>query len=247
MRPNYSRYVASLGALLLLALSLIGCQDTLLDRTQPDPASPEQIGDGGSDRLEGAVTVSIAYDTPSLRTPQTRALSVEQESELKLATTRVMIFDSNGEYQYDAPLTKITRSTSDIQQGNLTVQIKPGQGLGIVVLANLSETEKARKVRGTKADILNSFEYSMSQITDFATTGLPMWGEVTQVTVDQSAGAVPSIGKTIHLLRAVARVDVGLKMSAVGKSGKDSDFDETASDLISTIVDPAKKSSKKVK
>lgn len=247
MRPNNSRFVASLGVLLLLALSLVGCQDALLDRTQPDPASPEQIGDDVTDRLDGAVAVSLTYDTPALRLPHTRTLSVEQESELKLATTRVMIFNSNDEYQYDAPLTKIDRSTTDKQQGTLTVQIKPEKGLGIVVLANLSEAEKVRKVTGTKADILKSFEYSMSQTTDFATTGLPMWGEVTQVTVDQSAGAVPSIGKTIHLLRAVARVDVGLKMSAVGTSGKDSDFDETASDLISTIVEPADKSSMKVK
>ena len=144
MRPNNSRFVASLGVLLLLALSLVGCQDTLLDRTQPDPASPEQIGDDVTDRLDGAVTVSLTYDTPALRLPHTRALSVEQESELKLATTRVMIFNSNDEYQYDAPLTKIDRSTTDKQQGTLTVQIKPEMGLGIVVLANLSETEKVR-------------------------------------------------------------------------------------------------------
>ena len=251
MKPFYSRYVASLGALLLLALSLVGCRDTLLDRTQPDPASPEQIGDGGSDRLDGAVTVSLTYDTPALRTPQTRALplSVEQESELKLANTRVMVFNDIGAYQYDAPLTKIERNGSNKQKGTLIVQIKPGKGLGIVVLANLTEDEKARKITRTKTkeDILKSFEYSMSQATDFATTGLPMWGEVIGVTVDQSAGAVPSIGKTIHLLRAVARVDVGLNMSQVDKTGKDGDFKETASDLISTIVEPADGSSKKVK
>lgn len=248
MKPFYSRYVASLGALLLLALSLIGCHDTLLDRTQPDPASPEQIGDGGSGRLDGAVTVSIAYDTPALRTPQTRAaLNVDQESELKLTTTRVMVFNSNNEYQYDARLTKITRSTSDQQQGTLTVQIKPGQGLGIVVLANLTETEKARVVSGTKADILKSFAYSVDQNTNFSSVGIPMFGEITQVEVKTDVQPVPTLNKTVHLLRAVARVDVGLKMSAVGTSGKDSDFDETASGLISTIVEPANKSSKKVK
>lgn len=249
MRPNYSRYVASLGALLLLALSLIGCQDTLLDRTQPDPASPEQIGDDVTDRLDGAVTVSLTYDTPALRTPQTRALSVEQESELKLATTRVMIFNNNGEYQYDAPLTKIDRSTTDKQQGTLTVQIKPEKGLGIVVLANLTEAEKARPVKlGTKkTDILKSFAYSVDKNTDFATTGLPMWGEVTQVTVDQNAGAVSTLTETIHLLRAVARVDVGLNMKEKGTEGKDGDFDETSQTLISTIVDPANNSSKRVK
>ena len=247
MKPFYSRYVASLGALLLLALSLIGCQDTLLDRTQPDPASPEQIGDGGSGRLDGAVTVSIAYDTPALRTPQTRALTVEQESELMLATTRVMVFNSNNEYQYDARLTKITPKTSDHQQGTLTVQIKPGQGLGIVVLANLTEADKVRTVSGTKSDILKSFAYSVDKNTNFSSVGIPMFGEVTQVEVKTDVQPVPTLDKTIHLLRAVARVDVGLKMSAVGTSGKDSDFDETAAGLISTIVEPANKSSKKVK
>ena len=249
MRPNNSRYVASLGVLLLLALSLVGCQDTLLDRTQPDPASPEQIGDDVTDRLDGAVTVSLSYDTPALRIPQTRAaLSVEQESELKLKTTRVMIFDNNDVYLYDAPLTQINRSTTDMQQGNLIVQIKPGPGLGIVVLANLTEKEKARTVSGKKDEILKTFKYTVTkEDTDFSEVGIPMWGEMTGVTVDQSAGAVPSIRKPIHLLRAVARVDVGLKMSAVGTSGKDTDFDETASELISTIVEPDGNSSKKVK
>ena len=243
MKPFYTRYVASLGALLLLALSLIGCQDTLLDRTQPDPTSPEQIGDGGSGRLEGAVTVSIAYDTPALRTPQTRALSVEQESELKLATTRVMVFDDNGVYQYDAPLTHIDRKDSDKQQGTLTVQIKPGKGLGIVVLANLSADDKVKKVSGTKAEILKSFEYTAT--ADFTKTGLPMWGELAQQTIDPDVSAVQTIG-TIHLLRAVARVDVGLNMDAKGTSGKDGDFDEKSQTLTSDIVDPASKKSIKV-
>ena len=249
MRPNNSRFVASLGALLLLALSLVGCRDTLLDRTQPDPTTPEQIGDDVTDRLDGAVTVSIPYDTPALRIPHTRvALSVDQESELKLvATTRVMIFDDNDVYQYDAPLTKIDRYTTDKQEGNLIVQIKPGPGLGIVVLANLTEKEKARTVSGKKDEILKTFKYTVTKDTDFSEVGIPMWGEVTGVTVDQSAGAVPKLNSTVHLLRAVARVDVGLKMSAVGTSGKDSDFNETASDLISTIVEPDGNSSKKVK
>lgn len=245
MKPFYSRYVASLGALLLLALSLIGCQDTLLDRTQPDPTSPEQIGDGGSGRLEGAVTVSIAYDTPALRTPQTRALSVEQESELKLATTRVMVFNDNGVYQYDAPLTKIDRKDSDKQQGTLTVQIKPGQGLGIVVLANLTEAEKVRVVSGTKADILKSFEYTVKADADFTKTGLPMWGELAQQTINPDASAVQTIGP-IHLLRAVARVDVGLNMTPKGNTGKDGDFNEKSQTLTSDIVDPKTNKSIKV-
>ena len=236
MRPNNSRFVASLGALLLLALSLVGCRDTLLDRTQPDPASPEQIGDDVTDRLDGAVTVSIAYDTPALRTPQTRALSVEQESELKLATTRVMVFKSTGEYLRDAKVTKIAPK-KDHQQGEITFLALPGEGLTFVVLANLSEKDKVKKVSGTKAEVLKNFEYTVTADTDFAKTGLPMWGELAQQTIDPDVSAVQTIG-TIHLLRAVARVDVGLNMDAKGTNGNDGDFDEKSQTLTSDIVDP---------
>ena len=238
MRPNNSRFVASLGVLLLLALSLVGCQDTLLDRTQPDPASPEQIGDDVTDRLDGAVTVSLSYDTPALRIPQTRAaLSVEQESELKRATTRVMIFKSTGEYLRDAKVTKITPSKDDHQQGKITFLALPGEGLTFVVLANLSEEDKEKKVSGTKAEVLKEFEYTVAADTDFAKTGLPMWGELAQQTIDPDGSAVQTIG-TIHLLRAVARVDVGLNMTAKGTGGKDGDFDEKSQTLTSDIVDP---------
>ena len=237
MKPFYSRYVASLGALLLLALSLIGCRDTLLDRTQPDPTSPEQIGDGGSDRLDGAVTVSLTYDTPALRTPQTRALSVEQESELKLATTRVMVFKSTGEYLRDAKVTKIKPSNGDHQQGEITFLTLPGEGLTFVVLANLSEEDKVKKVLGNKTEVLKNFEYTVTAGTDFTKTGLPMWGELAQQTIDPDVSAVQTIG-TIHLLRAVARIDVGLNMTAKGTNGNDRDFDEESQTLTSDIVDP---------
>lgn len=237
MKPFYSRYVASLGALLLLALSLVGCRDTLLDRTQPDPASPEQIGDGGSDRLDGAVTVSIPYDTPALRTPTTRAaLTVDQESTLKPTTTRVMIFKSTGEYLRDAKVTKITPPTDD-HKGVITFLALPGEGLTFVVLANLSEEDKVKKVSGNKTEVLKNFEYTVTADTDFAKTGLPMWGELAQQTIDPDVSAVQTIG-TIHLLRAVARVDVGLNMTAKGTSGKDGDFDEKSQTLTSDIVDP---------
>lgn len=238
MRPNNSRFVASLGILLLLALSLVGCRDTLLDRTQPDPASPEQIGDDVTDRLDGAVTVSIAYDTPALRLPHTRAaLSVEQESELKLTTTRVMVFKSTGEYLRDAKVTKITPSTDDPQKGEITFLALPGEGLTFVVLANLSEEDKVKKVSGTKAEVLKNFEYTVTDDTNFAKTGLPMWGELAQQTIDPDVSAVRTIG-TIHLLRAVARIDVGLNMTAKGTNGKDGDFDEKSQTLTSDIVDP---------
>lgn len=233
---------------LLSALSLVGCRDSIFDRSLPDLDNSQQTEVTTDGEFEGGVTLNINYESHALKTPSLRgALSVKQESELKLETTRVMVFDSNDVYQYDAPLTKIERSKTDKQQGSLIVQIKPGKGLGIVVLANLTEKEKGREVSGKKDEILKTFAYSVAQDTDFSSVGIPMFGEVTQVTVDQSTGAVPTLDKTVHLLRAVARVDVGLKMSAVGTSGKDSDFDETASELISTIVEPADESSKKVK
>ena len=248
MRRFQSLYSVVLLAL-LSSLTLVGCRDALFDRSFPD-CTEQQEAEVTPGTLEGAVLLNLNYESHALKTPGTlrAALSVEQESELKLETTRVLVFNDNGVYQYDAPLTKIERSDTDKQQGTLTVQIKPGKGLGIVVLANLTEADKVRKVSGSKADILKSFAYSVEQDTDFSSVGIPMFGEVTQVEVKTDTQPVPKLGKTIHLLRAVARVDVGLQMSAVGTTGKDADFDEKASDLISTIVEPAdKKSSIKVK
>lgn len=232
---------------LLSALSLVGCRDSIFDRSLPDLDDSQQTEVTTGD-LEGGVTLNINYESHALKTPSTRAaLSVEQESDLKLETTRVMVFNDNGDYQYDAPLTKIERKTNDKQQGTLTVQIKPGKGLGIVVLANLTEAEKVRKVSGKKDKILKTFAYSVAQDTDFSESGIPMFGEITQVEVKTDTQPVPTLSKTVHLLRAVARVDVGLNMTATGTSGKDTDFEESASGLISTIVEPADKSSKKVK
>ena len=247
MRRFQSLYSVVLLAL-LSSLTLVGCRDALFDRSFPD-CTEQQEAEVTPGTLEGAVTMTLGYESHALKTPGTlrAALSIKEESDLKLATTRVLIFNSNGEYQYDAPLTKITPDESDHQKGTLTVQIKPGQGLGIVVLANLSKDDKVRPVSGTKAEILKSFAYSVAQDTDFSSVGIPMFGEVTQVEVKTDTQPVPTLGDTIPLLRAVARVDVGLQMSAVGTTGKDADFDETASGLISTIVEPADGSSKKVK
>ena len=50
-----------------------------------------------------------------------------------------------------------------------------------------------------------------------------MWGASDPVRVDHSAGAVPKLG-TVYLVRAVARVDVGLNLSNISEGA--STFDE---------------------
>ncbi|MDO5036590.1 MAG: hypothetical protein Q4D93_06490 [Porphyromonas sp.] len=242
MKLLKTKYITATIALLTM-LGLSACRDTLLDRIPPQPNKPDTEGTLDVD-LEGAVPVTIPFATHTLATAPTRAagqpIDVAKESELRLNGTRVLIFDANG-YQYDAPLTKITRSTDNQQQGILTALIKPANGLNIVVLANLTDAEKVRKVTlGTaKTEVLKTFTYTADASTDFATTGIPMWGELAQVSVP--AEGVPEIG-TIHLLRAMARVDVGLKMSTKGNAGTDADFDETANtNYTSDIVDPATK------
>ena len=57
---------------------------------------------------------------------------------------------------------------------------------------------------------------------------LPMWGVSDAVKVDHSTGAVPRLG-TIYLVRAVARVDVGLNLSSTSEGA--STFDEKASGI----------------
>lgn len=69
------------------------------------------------------------------------------------------------------------------------------------------------------------FTFSMPDKGEWKDGELPMWGISDPVKVDHSSGAVPKLG-TIYLIRAVARVDVGLKLSDTSEGA--STFDEKA-------------------
>ncbi|MDO5017493.1 MAG: hypothetical protein Q4E10_03910 [Porphyromonas sp.] len=242
MRLFSTKHISATIALLMM-LGTSACRDTMFDRTPPMPELPddEEII---VDDFEGGVEVTIPFAAHTLTTPATRAagtaLTVDQESELQLTRTMVMVFDKNGGWLYQAPLTKITRDPNKKQEGTLTVLLKPGVEQNIVVYSNVDEgyVKGTWVVGETKRSTLMNyirFTHSPSNPVDFATDGIPMWGELKNVSIP--AEGVPTISK-LHLLRSVARIDVGLGMTAKGTAGTDADFDEEATTgFESDIVD----------
>ena len=91
MRRFQSLYSVVLLAL-LSSLTLVGCRDALFDRSFPD-CTEQQEAEVTPGTLEDGVTMTLGYESHALKTPGTlrAALTVEQESKLQLATTRVLI------------------------------------------------------------------------------------------------------------------------------------------------------------
>lgn len=96
------------------------------------------------------------------------------------------------------------------------------------MLANIAASDEAGAEEWTgktREEIMELFTFSMPDKGEWKDGELPMWGVSDPVKVDHSSGAVPKLG-TIYLIRAVARVDVGLKLSDTSEGA--STFDEKA-------------------
>ncbi|MDN4753708.1 FimB/Mfa2 family fimbrial subunit [Porphyromonadaceae bacterium W3.11] len=245
---NFKFTVAALAVLMILLTA--GCRDSFFDRHSEPTLEQKSEDDDEEMTITDGISITLDYESHSLKTPMLRtaltAIDVNKESELRLNGTRILVFDNNENYLYDAPVIKIEPNISAPYKGKITLLAKEGQGLTLVLLSNLTKEEKVRIVSGKKSDVLKSFKFGITKDTDFAEGGLPMWGELNQLTISQDQGAQPNIGK-INLLRAVARVDVGLNMTAKGNTGTDADFDETSQTLQSTIIDPQSKKEMTVK
>lgn len=97
-----------------------------------------------------------------------------------------------------------------------------------VMLANVTRsanTDADGLAGKTREEVMQLFTFSMPDKGVWKDGELPMWGVSDPVRVDHSAGAVPKLG-TVYLVRAVARVDVGLNLSYMSEGA--STFDEKA-------------------
>ena len=97
-----------------------------------------------------------------------------------------------------------------------------------VMLANVTRsanTDADGLTGKTREEVMQLFTFSMPDKGIWKDGELPMWGASDPVRVDHSAGAVPKLG-TVYLVRAVARVDVGLNLSNISEGA--STFDEKA-------------------
>lgn len=196
----------------------------------------DKYGNGGTEMpvREGWTSVSMSVEGLGLRNPLTRSLTPEGENSTAAERIRVLVFDKDNKFSYEAKVTSYIPSGNPADKkdkGTMTLLAKntpSGDTSTFVMLANVTRsanTDADGLTGKTREEVMQLFTFSMPDKGIWKDGELPMWGASDPVRVDHSAGAVPKLG-TVYLVRAVARVDVGLNLSNISEGA--STFDEKA-------------------
>ena len=196
----------------------------------------DEYGNGGTEMpvREGWTSVSMSVEGLGLRNPLTRSLTLEGENSTAAERIRVLVFDKDNKFSYEAKVTSYIPSGDPADKkdkGTMTLLAKntpSGDTSTFVMLANVTRsanTDADGLAGKTREEVMQLFTFSMPDKGIWKDGELPMWGASDPVRVDHSAGAVPKLG-TVYLVRAVARVDVGLNLSNISEGA--STFDEKA-------------------
>ena len=196
----------------------------------------DEYGNGGTEMpvRDGWTSVSMSVEGLGLRNPLTRSLTPEGENSTAAERIRVLVFDKDNKFSYEAKVTSYIPSGDPADKkdkGTMTLLAKntpSGDTSTFVMLANVTRsanTDADGLAGKTREEVMQLFTFSMPDKGIWKDGELPMWGVSDPVRVDHSAGAVPKLG-TVYLVRAVARVDVGLNLSNMSEGA--STFDEKA-------------------
>ncbi|MDR0989630.1 MAG: hypothetical protein LBM06_09290 [Prevotellaceae bacterium] len=139
-------------------------------------------------------------DVSGINTVSTRSASYEQDCQV--ASVTALVFDSGDKFAYAASTTldssgkklkvKLRQSTSSTD--NYSVMIVAN------ATASLSEGE-------AKADVWSKLIFASNGKVEITAKGIPMWGEV------DGLNAKPGVTTTVKLMRALARIDIGMNFS----------------------------------
>lgn len=196
----------------------------------------DEYGNGGTEMpvRDGWTSVSMSVEGLGLRNPLTRSLTPEGENSTAAERIRVLVFDKDNKFSYEAKVTSYIPSGNPADKkgkGTMTLLAKntpSGDTSTFVMLANVTRsanTDADGLAGKTREEVMQLFTFSMPDKGVWKDGELPMWGVSDPVRVDHSAGAVPKLG-IVYLVRAVARVDVGLNLSNMSEGA--STFDEKA-------------------
>ena len=196
----------------------------------------DEYGNGGTEMpvRDGWTSVSMSVEGLGLRNPLTRSLTPEGENSTAAERIRVLVFDKDNKFSYEAKVTSYIPSGDPADKkdkGTMTLLAKntPSDDTStFVMLANVTRsanTDADGLAGKTREEVMQLFTFSMPDKGVWKDGELPMWGVSDPVRVEHSAGAVPKLG-TVYLVRAVARVDVGLNLSNTSEGA--STFDEKA-------------------
>lgn len=191
---------------LLFCTALWGCVQDSYDAC-PSPTS----GDG-------SMTFTLNVRVPGVSTPDTRALTQADETEIRTLDLLVFEDDGNGGGKFRYRTQAQTAGTSGQNQSFrfALIPTKANSKDCFVLIANASDAvNKLNPAVGTgKTDLLKELTFDTSAAWNSETgnfTPLPMWAEASGIVVDQQ-NTSQNIDKTFYMLRAVARVDVGYKI-----------------------------------
>ena len=196
----------------------------------------DEYGNGSTEApvKDGWTSVSMSVEGLGLRNPLTRSLTPEGENSTAAERIRLLVFDKDDKFSYEAKVTSYTPSGVPADKkgkGTMTLLAKntpSGDTSTFVMLANIAASDETGvdKLTGkTREEVMELFTFSMPEKGEWKDGELPMWGVSDPVRVDHSSGAVPKLG-IIYLVRAVARVDVGLNLSSTSEGA--ATFDEKA-------------------
>ena len=196
----------------------------------------DEYGNGGTEMpvRDGWTSVSMSVEGLGLRNPLTRSLTPEGENSTAAERIRVLVFDKDNKFSYEAKVLSYIPSGDPADKkgkGTMTLLVKntpSGDTSTFVMLANVTRsanTDADGLAGKTREEVMQLFTFSMPDKGVWKDGELPMWGVSDPVRVEHSAGAVPKLG-TVYLVRAVARVDVGLNLSNTSEGA--STFDEKA-------------------
>lgn len=210
---------------LLSALSLVGCRDSIFDRSLPDLDDSQQTEVTTGEFFEA----TVSFSSTDLKVPTLKALDKAEENEIQTDKVKAYVFQSIGTsstFLYEAKVTKVEPDANkDKAEGKITLLIKDsGDQLVKVFFVVNAAPSKVPAVGTTLEEFQKLFVFNQKDL--WGAGELPMYAESQAVKISHSSGAVPPLQQEpIPFLRAVARVDVMLG----AKSGEK--FNETTTGL----------------
>ena len=130
----------------------------------------------------GSVTMSV--EGLGLRNPLTRSLTPEGENETAAERIRVLVFDKDNRFSYEAKVTSFTPSSAPDDKkskGTMTLLAKntpSGNTSTFVMLANIATSDEigADELTGkTREEVMGLFTFFMPDKGEWKDGELPMW------------------------------------------------------------------------
>lgn len=243
MRTSYySLRHKALGASasLLLALSLAGCRDRVFDYGINENGSSTEHSSAADDQDLKPVSVSFvmpASSEPARATPgsvlrantEAKELTLDSENAIEMASLKVYAFrknttSGNFEYQYNPPLTKLTPDAgTNGRKGKMVLLARDSQSFPTVFLFVQAGKVKGDEILAPKAsEELEHFKARLSVerpddlLWNKEGEVLPMVAETRPVVVKHDRPMPELTTDPVRFLRAVARIDVGIKVQTTG-------------------------------